>query len=1319
MSTLLPRRALADPAAAALAALLDPFTARVREPELLSLATDVDVRQPLSALHALVSRLRAEVREIDRVRERADRLRAAALDHEEATRPDLVAEYLRTSDRGATQLRADLGAVARGQLDAAALLEREGAEIEAIGARIEVGLRLLPALVRRAAEEDEAATAEAVGAGGALGLATSLAGTERRRPTRLAAVRAVGLLLGPYALPWGLGAESLRLLSRIVRDRSAGPWVRRAALRAAATLPTTQALALLQLGLDSGVAEDEHLVRAGAVELALDRADFPAGTLIPALGRDDSELVRFTLADGLARRVGLAWPEAPADVVALLACTDPRTRARAAWALGEAGRAGLVLLPALVRDEAPVARVALDAAIAALRRGEPCPQQLAESAADLGPDAPPPLARRAALLRHLVAASASPARDAAAAVGSLHPGQTVELRLPLDVTALELARCLVPLADEGHGFVLDPKGGPDSAGALVRVSRGDQATPTLWRLLHELRTPAPAKRQAHTHVVGRADLGPLRVPPARLAEATPTGVPGQRVHLDRQDGWAPEVPMVDDLAASLDHGQVLIVTAMGTTRVQPPRRGRRLLTRLRLAWRYRDLDRLRNAALDTEDPRIAASWDQTLSELGFDVQHAPGRPAATSGRAWLDPITFGITMAGSTLTHLGLVVALLAAVLFGRLTWARYQLRRARVALPLVIGGWGTRGKSGTERLKAGLFEAMGIPVLCKTTGCEAMVLHAPPGGNARELFLYRPYDKATIWEQAQVALLGPRLGARVLLWECMALNPRYVDLLQSWWMRDDLSTLTNAFPDHEDIQGPTGIDVAEVIAGFAPPSRHLITTEAGMLPVLREVARERGATVQAVHPVEPELLPSDLLARFRHSEHPANVALVATLAEGLGIHPVEAIGWMAERVVADVGALVVHPPVPTAGRRITFAQGQSANDPLSFRHSWRTAGFEDPCPVDEWRVSVVNNRADRVARSRMFAGLLADRAAAHRHVLIGTNLQGLRRYLAEAVDARLQRTDLSSTGACQRLFEHLRLPPPGPLAAALGARLGVGADALAAFQSSLAALPPAPAPTWPAARAAAAALRPAAEALARSLPRQHSSLGAELATHLVEATARHLALQAALGATASARADLYRALVEASLVIVTDPKASGDQIIDQALRAAPPGAHVRLMGLQNIKGTGLDFAYRWVEWGVLHPLLADLPAAGANQRARILGMLGTRSYGSVMACDGVLAVLDGMAADGALRAARSHVVARRQALLDGRSADPGGGGMITAALGLVERSLDPFHAILRRRQAHAVLDALAGQRISHDRAQRDLQTLTDHQKGGWLVKKR
>ena len=53
--------------------------------------------------------------------------------------------------------------------------------------------------------------------------------------------------------------------------------------------------------------------------------------------------------------------------------------------------------------------------------------------------------------------------------------------------------------------------------------------------------------------------------------------------------------------------------------------------------------------------------------------------------------------------------------------------------------------------------------------------------------------------------------------------------------------------------------------------------------------------------------------------------------------------------------------------------------------------------------------------------------------------------------------------------------------------------------------------------------------------------------------------------------------------IIIEDYHASGDQIIDKICVHTPPGLLNRIMGLQNIKGTGLDFVYKWQSWEACH----------------------------------------------------------------------------------------------------------------------------------------
>jgi poly-gamma-glutamate synthase PgsB/CapB len=1294
-----------------LAGWLDPLTARVRAEEIRWLAARPDfmANDPVAAGRSLVLAARAAATERTRVSERADTLRYLAAAAPPAASSAVLARHVRATVPPGWRRRADLAAIRR-HLDVEALLEREAALVEAEGARIEVVARALGGLAMRLACDVWVTTGAAV-------LLADLVRQEQRPATRRPATAALAraLILSPPRDRRGPGpiVDAFAALDHVLASPADDPWVRRAALDVLPGLAAPDARRWIERALAEHDGNESFLVRARAVEglLALPFTWVPE--VAATLGADPSELVRACLVDGLTQRLvnGQATALAP---LARLAATDPEPRVRARAADGLGGAGGLDALAACLADTPLVASFALDAVERAVEAGTPLPARLHEALLALALDgaskSASESARRASHVLHLTRLAGTPAQALARTLAALRPEERRVVPLPPRVTPEGLAEALVPFATGGYGFSLEPS--PDG----VVVTRGDVLHPTAWRLLHELCSPAPAKRQAYAHTLGRADTGAIRVPPTGLAEESPTGVPGQRVRSDRAGTWEPAIPMVDDYLHAVGRDVVRIVTAEGITAVVPPvGRLARMRAWLQLTVRYTRFDALRGAALAEADPARQGRYVAALRDLGFTTR-LEGRagPSQRYLGGVVNPIAYLVSMGSASLTHLAIVVGLLGAVLLGRGVVEKRRISRARQALPLVIGGWGTRGKSGTERLKAGLFEGLGIPVLSKTTGCEAMVLHAPPGGHAMELFLFRPYDKATIWEQIDVAALGARLKSRALLWECMGLNPNYVDILQAGWMRDDLSTLTNAYPDHEDIQGPTGMDVAQALGGFAPPDALLLTTEQNMFPVIEEEATRRGTTVAPVPRRDRELIPQDLLDRMPHAEHPANVALVAAVAEALGLPRVEAIGWMAEHVVPDLGALIVCPPAPHLGRTVQFVNGMSANDALSFRHNWRHTGFASTDVAlnpGKWLVTVVNNRADRVARSRVFAEILANQANAHRHVLIGTNLHGLVRYFEQAVEERLDRHALDGDPRrVDELFAHLRIVDPVALAEACGERLGVPAELRAAWAGAVQSQAGAPR-TWAEAREAAEGLRKTAARLGEA------EGAADLPDALMEALARSLARRGARTAPPKDARALYQGVARASLVLVEDDHASGDRIIATAVRAAPPGSDTWIMGVQNIKGTGLDFAYQWVWWRELHGALKALGSPDPARRTLALDRVETIPFASVLACEATLVALAPLADDARLGRRVALLVREVQLRRDGLLAARKTGTRTRRSpfVTLLERLMDPFDAMARRARAARVFDDLATQRISHRRAQSELRMLTERQKGGWL----
>ncbi|MCY0987254.1 hypothetical protein OV203_08980 [Nannocystis sp. ILAH1] len=762
------------------------------------------------------------------------------------------------------------------------------------------------------------------------------------------------------------------------------------------------------------------------------------------------------------------------------------------------------------------------------------------------------------------------------------------------------------------------------------------------------------------------------------------------------------------------------------------------------------------------------------------------QPAAASAMTGLGALLLGVpleipdlgepvladifTLSGSSQTALALFLAALAAMLFIGTYLRTRSIARDRAAIPLVIGGWGTRGKSGTERLKAGLFHGLGYRVFAKTTGCEAMFIHAQPRGQAMEIYTFRPYGKATIWEQRTLLNLAAKTGSDVFLWECMALNPAYVEILQHHWMRDDAATITNCYPDHEDIQGPAGMDVAEVISRFVPTGARTVTSEINFLPVLRDAAGRRGSDLDAVDEFAGDLLPADLLALIPYEEHPRNVALVARLAEHLGLDRTLAIATMAEHVVPDLGVLKRYGPARMAGRTLEFINGCSANERAGFLSNWRRTGCDrldlekEP---DRYVITVVNNREDRVARSQVFARLLVEDVAADRHVLIGTNTQGLVGYIREALEGFLaaqeivSRDDLSDgpagrARAHQRLARLLaRVRPIAP--EALPGQLviyGHGAGrSLAGVRDEIARRcapylsedPRASISLDEVLAVVRNELSPwlvglveSADVLEDSDPPECVRLASpqEVADHFLRQLARTAVcvrlkarVEAAFaegggvphGLVHAAVRDAYRSLFMDLIDVVVDPLTTGDQVILRCALAVPPGVRAILMGTQNIKGTGLDFVYRWTALDIAQQGLAALASPEPEVRRQALQRLAQPADPGLIDSGLVAAQLEQRTPYDGEAELQSFAAGRARALHQTRvsdlSAGPARGGRHDKWLGWLESCVEFLDGARRYYIARQVMRDLVCLRISHARAAAVMRELDSRAKGGWLIR--
>ncbi|MCA8921986.1 MAG: hypothetical protein KDD82_09270 [Planctomycetes bacterium] len=699
---------------------------------------------------------------------------------------------------------------------------------------------------------------------------------------------------------------------------------------------------------------------------------------------------------------------------------------------------------------------------------------------------------------------------------------------------------------------------------------------------------------------------------------------------------------------------------------------------------------------------------------------------------------------GNTLAELAIVAFLVTLLFVRRLRVQQVRAERARGSIPLVIGGWGTRGKSGTERKKAALISALGVRLVSKTTGCEAMFIAGYDFDEARELYLFRPHDKATIWEQVDVLETAEAIEADCFLWECMGLNPDYVQTLQQVWTRDDLSTLVNAYPDHLDVQGPAGRDVALTISCFIPPRGNVITAEVGMLPVIEQRAQEREARLRTIAAYAGGLICPDVLERAPYRVHPSNMALTFKIGEELGLERDFVLKEIADFIIPDLGVLKTYPSAQRAlhisTREVIFSNSMSANERAGTLFNWRRLQLHTPLEErDEWVVCVINNRADRVPRSREFAQIMVDDVAACGFVVIGTNLEGMRGFVEEALEARLTRLQPPSARAGERepgaarstqdmvrvwaeqVFERdtatLRfLPLDLPALHRRLARVtGADPEALAAAGDDAAKL--------------GAALQAARE---EPLNEDERAWIERCCGWYASVREHRQALDAALAAGSGAsieswarkHREWYRGLFWEGFFAVEDTMIKGPALIRLISRRCPPGAKVHVVGMQNIKGTGLDFALRWVRLGGIDRSLGRLTSFNAAMQARALESLRETKDLVDFEVDlirrGIEEVLEGEVSLGFRRELTTY--------LESLPSDPGQAALPkpdAAAtrpppgwiklLVKFEPLLDWAASVWRTGRARRATQDFRDERISMDRAVDVLHDMTVQQKGGWL----
>jgi poly-gamma-glutamate synthase PgsB/CapB len=1146
------------------------------------------------------------------------------------------------------------------------------------------------------------------------------------RRTALQAMRKLASALPKNLRMLQFPKATLTLIGEMLEDVQTEVWLRVAALELFVLAHPQAAVAVVHEAFTEPFNGDSIFFRHRSL-LILQEQDFVEGFLIAKATKDPSPHVRQGLCKILASQPSLRAYNALDALITQ--DPSPAVRGAALMALPQLAQASagessarVLLRRALQTQEGLVARVAIQVALQ-MATPEVDSEWMQTLSADLldmrDRQSDQVIAHEAAQAIEMVWCRAEPKRWTAyqklqALLVGLKPGKSRKIPRDLlgDLDETTVGRILSTLAQQDFG--LDLEGSKRN----LRLRRTPNFRIRLWRWWYEWRHPAPDKRQGYDHLRGRHSKAKVRAPSALMAETSATRVPGEPLNFGHEGSWRPFLPLPDDALASLDvedrMDPVRIYTPEGIVTMKPPRGiWRKLKASMNLSFNFGRFARLRN--WQEGDAFKPDAYINALRKLDFEVSIQPLEqkraihprvmrfysvaPPLVVAQLWSDFQDYFGSIYDNSLRDLAIISGTAISAFLLRSLWLYRSLRLARKRIPLVIGGWGTRGKSGTERLKAALFNGLGLRMMSKTTGCEARFLYSQEGTAQQDIPIFRPMGKATIWEQGHLLKLADKMDTEVVLWECMALNPTFVHILQRDWMRDDLSTITNTHPDHEDLQGPSGYDVAQTIGRFVPANGKLITTEEHMLPILKSQAERSETEITAVGWLQAGLLPEDLLERFPYDEHPYNIALVTQMAESLGIEPDLALKEMADRVVPDLGVLKTFGAVSIAGRQLSFVNGMSANERLGCLTNWNRLGFDD-LTLDkhpEAQITLlVNNRVDRIARSRVFAEIIVRDLKCDQIAIVGTNVEGMERYLMQSWEKYLDEQDLHDPQVFTRLAQQLRIPTRQ---AYIETRKQV------MCQTEVSAAQDSNEP--PVRKHHLTAIKP-------FLEQDQKDLDTYLHWHAhMQQHARCKSLQV----------DLRQQLTQwfTRKIQVFQENQSSDQVLDQIVGHTPNGMHNHIMGIQNIKGPGIDMIRQFQKWEATQHLMQRVQAGETNWQ-QLLSDLDQLFPVNNLTKHMLGEILDHLSTKQLSRNHQQHVEQLGDKLFSKHGQQEKGSAKawkpIQWLCTLMEPLLEAGEAVRRRRQADQIYRDLGTMRISFSKAADQLQQLEKQQQPGWLWRK-
>lgn len=303
-------------------------------------------------------------------------------------------------------------------------------------------------------------------------------------------------------------------------------------------------------------------------------------------------------------------------------------------------------------------------------------------------------------------------------------------------------------------------------------------------------------------------------------------------------------------------------------------------------------------------------------------------------------------------TALAFVLAFGASVIADAV---RAERARRSIALRLLVTG--TRGKSGTARLIHAALSGGDDLVYAKMTGTFAAEVDVR-GVETPTVRL----GAAGVGEMPLALRRAAAQGASVGVFECMAVTPSLISLVQQRMVRAHIVVIPTIRLDHLEEEGLSELDIGMSILQALDRPSIVVTgvTQPRIVEAYRAHAAARAIELRFVAPgAQTPAVPG---------HHPVNVELALAVAELRGVPRAVAIERLLS-VSTEPRALTVQEIVTPSVGALRLLDLGGANDPESAREAFEATGLERDAVIP-----VLVNRWERPLRALSFIGAVVHR---------------------------------------------------------------------------------------------------------------------------------------------------------------------------------------------------------------------------------------------------------------------------------------------------------------------------------------------------------